>query len=187
MMDEALGTGDEQEADGAEPPLAAEYSFLREGETPRHGDTQTLAPATEDQATEAEIPDPEAATEADEPTAQEPEDEAMAEAEEQRLPEQTFRSVPQAKAGQIQIGDSDVDHTDAEKAPDKEEAEPQNVEAEGAKQAETDSYVAALLQKQARLDDNSYEDGRHNCNCLLLFSKPRESFLVLFSALLAKT
>jgi len=58
--------------DGEEVPevAAAEYEYLAEGESQQRGDTQAMAPATEDQAAVADLPDPGAGVDADETAAQ---------------------------------------------------------------------------------------------------------------------
>ncbi len=46
--------------EGGEEPeaTAAEYEYLAEGEGAQRGDTQAMAPATEEQAAVADLPDP---------------------------------------------------------------------------------------------------------------------------------
>jgi hypothetical protein len=62
----AAPDGGEQEPEVA----AAEYEYMADGEGTRRGDTQVMAPATEDQAAVAELPDPAAGVDADETTEQ---------------------------------------------------------------------------------------------------------------------
>jgi len=62
----AAPDGGEQEPEAA----AAEYEYLADVEGTQRRDTQAMAPATEDQAAVANLPDPEAGADADETAAQ---------------------------------------------------------------------------------------------------------------------
>jgi hypothetical protein len=53
-----------------EPEVAAEYEYLAEGGGQQRGDTQAMAPATDDQAAVADLPDPGAGIDEDETAAQ---------------------------------------------------------------------------------------------------------------------
>jgi hypothetical protein len=71
--DQDGGTEEEAAPDqgGEEPEVAAaEYEYLAEGESRQRGDTQAMAPATEDQAAVAELPDPGAGVDSDETAVQ---------------------------------------------------------------------------------------------------------------------
>ena len=70
-QEEAAEEGAAPEGGEGEPEVAAaEYEYLAEGEGAQQGDTQAMAPATEDQAAAANLPDPDAGVGAEETAAQ---------------------------------------------------------------------------------------------------------------------
>ena len=88
------GAPGDEEPEG-EPPAATEYGFLKEGDEERHGDTQGLAPATEEQAAAAEMPHADSNEQAEQPSAAEQEDDPLLNAEDTLEPDQTLKSGPQ--------------------------------------------------------------------------------------------
>lgn len=144
-------------AEEPEAPAAAdEYGFVPEGEARQQGETQTIAAATEEQAASAELPDLDAAMDTDQPTAAAEEETAAAEARERLVADAALRPGADQGPSQLQIEEQAAAE---EKNPDA-GLEEDRAEAEGTEFAgdREDSYMAALLQKQASLQDMADSD-----------------------------
>lgn len=145
QRDDQAGDADE----GAEPPVADEYAFLGDEDLQRSGDAQTLAPATQEQATAAEAVDA-TGDELDEPTPAVERDTEVRDAEEQVLPDQSLRAAGPAVSDILDAGELDA----SPKKPDPGDAvldlDVDFGEA-ASERAARDSYIASLLARQAGL------------------------------------